>query len=285
MSEETLTLKLADRRTLGYSRFGDSSGRPVLYFHGGISSRLDIAFAADYCNKNEISIIAPDRPGTGLSDRKVGRSVLDFVDDVVQLMDSLKIESCPVFGWSLAGPYVLACAAKAPGRFTGVATVGGVSPLDSKAAVQALGLQADRLLFTCPQSWKWLLAALLNGSSKIPPGILKYYMEKEVASAPDRAIVSKLNAGDLAAFVLESLKQGAYGVLDDYQAVAEDWGFNLADVKHPVQIFHGQEDAVCSVSHAERMKNEIEGAVLHLVPGEGHFLLHHHLEAVLATIF
>ncbi len=110
-------------------------------------------------------------------------------------------------------------------------------------------------------------------------------MEKEVASAPDRAIVSKLNAGDLAAFVLESLKQGAYGVLDDYQAVAEDWGFNLADVKHPVQIFHGQEDAVCSVSHAERMKNEIEGAVLHLVPGEGHFLLHHHLEAVLATIF
>ncbi|HNM49619.1 MAG TPA: alpha/beta hydrolase [Candidatus Obscuribacter sp.] len=284
MSEANLTLKLADKRNLGYSRFGDSSGRPVLYFHGGISSRLDIAFAANYCKKNGICIIAPDRPGTGLSDRKSGRSVLDFVDDVRELMDALNIERCPVFGWSLAGPYVLACAAKEPQRFSALATVGGVSPLDSKAAVQALGLQADRLLFTCPKSWKWLLAAVLNGSSRIPPGILKYYMEKEVASAPDRAIVSKLDASDVAGFVLESLRQGGYGVLDDYQAVAEDWGFTLADVKLPAQIFHGQEDAVCSMSHAERMKNEIKGAVLHLVPGEGHFLLHNHLEAVLATI-
>ena len=105
-----------------------------------------------------------------------------------------------------------------------------------------------------------------------------------MASAPDRAIVSKLDASDGAGFVLESLRQGGYGVLDDYQAVAEDWGFNLADVKLPAQIFHGQDDAVCSMSHAERMKNEIKGAVLHLVPGEGHFLLHNHLEAVLATI-
>lgn len=32
MSVETLTLKLADRRTLGYSRFGDSSGARCFIF-------------------------------------------------------------------------------------------------------------------------------------------------------------------------------------------------------------------------------------------------------------
>ena len=125
---EDKTIRLKDGRTLGYAQYGDPKGKTILYFHGGISSRLDIAFAAKYCSERNIRLIAPDRPGTGISSPRPNRSLLDWYDDIKELLDHLDIEQVPLLGWSMAGPYVLACAYKAPDRFTKVGTVGGASP-------------------------------------------------------------------------------------------------------------------------------------------------------------
>lgn len=90
---------------------------PLLYFHGGVSSRLDIAFAAQHCAEKGIRLIAPDRPGTGLSCQKPNRTLLEWADDVEVLLDRIEIRRLPLLGWSLAGPYVFACAYKFPKRF------------------------------------------------------------------------------------------------------------------------------------------------------------------------
>ena len=74
---EDKTIRLKDGRTLGYAQYGDPKGKTILYFLGGISSRLDIAFAAKYCSERNIRLIAPDRPGTGISSPRPNRSLLD----------------------------------------------------------------------------------------------------------------------------------------------------------------------------------------------------------------
>src|SRR5437868_11568012 len=71
--------RLRDGRTLGFAEYGSAGGMPVVYFHGWPSSRLEPAAVAEVCTELQVRLIAPDRPGLGLSDFQRGRTILDFV--------------------------------------------------------------------------------------------------------------------------------------------------------------------------------------------------------------
>jgi pimeloyl-ACP methyl ester carboxylesterase len=51
-----------------------------------------------------------DRPGFGISDPKSNRTILDWADDVTEVVDFLKIEKFSVIGVSGGGAYAAACA-------------------------------------------------------------------------------------------------------------------------------------------------------------------------------
>ena len=69
----TPAVTLPDGRTLAYEEYGDPDGRPVLSFHGGLSSRLDAAPADQAALTLGVRIVSPDRPGMGLSTYQPGR--------------------------------------------------------------------------------------------------------------------------------------------------------------------------------------------------------------------
>ena len=276
-------IKLSDGRTLGFAQYGAKEGRPSLYFHGGVSSRLDIEFAHSHCHENNIKIIAPDRPGIGISSPKPKRSLLDWAIDVEQLLDHLEIQSLPLLGWSLAGPYVMACAYKLPHRFTKIGTVGGASPILPPVKVKQLGLLADRILLTCPKPLEPLLAASLDASGKLPAHTMKWILESEL-TANDKAIVKELSPKAATDFIFESTRQGGMGVVDDYRAVAQDWGFDLSAIRGHVTLWHGDEDRLCPPIMTHYLKERIPHATVNMVPQRGHFLLHHMLEEVLTSL-
>jgi pimeloyl-ACP methyl ester carboxylesterase len=65
---------LPDGRKLGYALYGPGDAAPVFYFHGTPSSRLEPLLLAPFnkniaelCIKNNIKLIAVDRPGIGNS--------------------------------------------------------------------------------------------------------------------------------------------------------------------------------------------------------------------------
>src|SRR5690606_14168411 len=107
---EALTIALRDGRTLGYAEYGVADGKPVLVFHGSPGTRLQVRAAHRPALARGIRIIAPDRPGLGLSSRLPGRRIADWPDDVCELVDALGIDRCPVIGVSGGGPYAAACA-------------------------------------------------------------------------------------------------------------------------------------------------------------------------------
>src|SRR4051794_13654983 len=91
----TAAVVLDDGRRLAYRWFGadpDGDGLVVVHNHGGLSSALDAAPAHEPAAAAGIRVLAPDRPGVGMSDRKPGHGVADWAHDVRQLLDSLEIE-------------------------------------------------------------------------------------------------------------------------------------------------------------------------------------------------
>jgi len=85
----TQTLTRTDGRVVAWSEFGDPVGAPVLWCHGGLSSRLDIALVDSALLAAGARVISPDRPGIGSSERRKGRSVRDFADDAAAVWSYL----------------------------------------------------------------------------------------------------------------------------------------------------------------------------------------------------
>jgi hypothetical protein len=86
------TLLLPDGRTLGYALYGSLTGRAVIYLHGHPGSRLEGAHLHDLGLRLGARIVAPDRPGSGLSSPQPDRKILDYSKDVEYLADHLQLE-------------------------------------------------------------------------------------------------------------------------------------------------------------------------------------------------
>jgi len=86
------SIKLRDGRKLGYAEYGDPNGRPVLHFHGFPSSRYEGCRTAsdEIATRLRARVIVVERPGFGLSDFKVGRTIVDWPSDVVEFADALR---------------------------------------------------------------------------------------------------------------------------------------------------------------------------------------------------
>ncbi|MBX9949339.1 MAG: alpha/beta hydrolase [Candidatus Obscuribacterales bacterium] len=279
------SIKLEDGRKLGYATLGAPDGQELLYMHGGMSSRLDINFADEMLHNLDVKVIAPDRPGIGNSDRQIGRTLSDWATDARQLLIALNLKNLPVLGWSLGGPYALACGALLSDRISRVATIGGVGPLDYDGAVDDLGLLEDRILLSWPETLLHLLSPAGFLFNFYSPVKMKSELLRAVKNGPDYEIIQSLTLEDATSFAFEAIKHGFEGTLDDYLALRKPWGFTLDSLQTPVIMFQGTEDNLCPVSAAKILAARIPKADLVLVEKSGHFLLHRHLSTVIAALF
>jgi pimeloyl-ACP methyl ester carboxylesterase len=107
-------LTLPSGRVLGYAEFGAPNGRPLLFFHGFPSSRLEARGLDLIARKRGIRVLALDRPGFGLSGPQPGRRIVDWPDDVRAFARHVHLDSFAVLGGSGGAPYALACAKVLP---------------------------------------------------------------------------------------------------------------------------------------------------------------------------
>ncbi|HSP41298.1 MAG TPA: alpha/beta hydrolase, partial [Luteolibacter sp.] len=63
---------------LAWNEFGDPAGRPVLYCHGWPSSRMQAVLVHHLARERGLRVIAPDRPGMGLSEHVPGRTLASW---------------------------------------------------------------------------------------------------------------------------------------------------------------------------------------------------------------
>src|SRR5512140_3509821 len=129
--KQSQQLRLRDGRRLGYAEYGASSGNVLFYFHGWPSSRFEPRLLHSRCVQMGLRLVAPDRPGYGLSDFQIHRRLLDWPKDVCELADHLGAKSFTVMCVSGGGSYGVACAAAVPERVKVLLLVCSVAPSDS----------------------------------------------------------------------------------------------------------------------------------------------------------
>src|SRR6266704_1350641 len=81
-------LALRDGRTLAWRWWGAEGGRPVLRLQGTPGSRLSRHPDPSIQLGLGVRYLQADRPGYGSSSRKAERGVVDFADDLVELLDA-----------------------------------------------------------------------------------------------------------------------------------------------------------------------------------------------------
>jgi pimeloyl-ACP methyl ester carboxylesterase len=276
-------IRLPDGRGLGFAEYGDPAGTPVFYCHGGLSCRVDAAFAAQTCKDLHVRLIAPDRPGIGISSPKPSRTLLSWSEDVRSLAKALSIERFALLGWSMGAPFALACAAQIPEMLTHVATIGCPAPLDRPGSVRELGLLGDRIMFSLSYKAPSVASIILMASAQLPERLIKWDLLREV-SQPDRDVLSPLPPEEACGFYRQAFRFTASGTVQDYQIIGRPWGFRLEDVDTPVHLWQGREDRLAPLDGAAYLSEHLPHAELTIVPDAGHFLFHSQTERVLRDL-
>jgi pimeloyl-ACP methyl ester carboxylesterase len=266
-------ISLPDGRRLAYAEFGQPDAYPVLYFHGSPSSRLEPLLIGDeVLSQYGLRLIAPDRPGMGQSDFQPKRTFSDWPQDVLFLADQLGLGRFAVMGNSGGGPYVAICAARIPERLRSAVIVSGGWRMDWPEAKNNMPF-VNRLVMTlagkAPSILRLLLKAMraTSGSER----------EKELAQLKKRVPAVDYKAfaegGRLEAFgqvMGECLRQGTKGAAWDMSLYVREFGFQLNEIKIPLQWFHGAQDENSPIALVQRVVAELPSAQLITYQTEAH---------------
>ncbi len=279
---------LSDGRLLRFAEYGDPNGRPLLYFHGWPSSRLEPRTVENLLSGLPVRVIAPDRPGFGGSTFQNGREIQDWPADVSQLADHLRLDRFLVLGVSGGGPFATACAAKIPERLSGVGLVCALAPLDTPELTDGM-VGLNRRLLALARHIPWFAqktgAVLLQafwgkGEQAIPEQI-----EAQLPEADRRALaIPELRQALIAASV-EGLRNGLQGAAREGFLFAHPWGFRLGEIRAPVQLWHGEKDVIVPPAMGRYLVQSIPGCRAQFFPDDGHFSLPYtKLREILGTL-
>ncbi len=267
-------LRLPDGRVLGYAEYGDLSGRPLVFLHGFPGSRFAGAVLDEEARLSGVRVIAPERPGLGLSSPQSGRSLLDFAQDVRALVDSLEIDRFAVLGESGGGPYALACAHDLAERLRCVVVVCGLGPVACPGATTGIA-RKERLGYMiarrAPQLAGRALVPVAWFARRWPQQFLR--MTRWQLEEADRDALAGALGDLVAADFAEAFRQGGEGVGQDLALLFRPWPFDPNAIRSPVLFFHGACDRTVSSAVAQELAGAVPASRLRLYERDGHFSL------------
>lgn len=277
MQTQRHVVAVADGRDIEYLTAGAEDGLPLVIHEGtpvGLSLNARLASASAERNLRPVLLA---RPGYEASTPRPGRTVADVVPDTAAVLDALGAGEYLSIGFSGGGPHTLACAALAPGRCLGAASVAGVAPY------AAAGL--DFLAGMGPENIEEFGLAV-RGVDALTP-----FLEKEaealraitgdqiaaalggLISGADAAVLTGEFAADLAQGLRGAVRNGIAGWRDDDLAFVAGWGFQVDAAAGRAAIWQGDQDNMVPFAHGQWLAAHIPGARVHLEPGAGHLTM------------
>lgn len=270
-------IKLRDGRWLAYTAYGDPAGAPIFHLHGTPGSRLEPHPDPARAAALGVRVIAPDRPGYGLSDFQRGRKLLDWPTDVAQLADALGINHFTVLGLSGGGPHAMACAYQLPERVTRAALVSSPSPLDAPGIFEGMAAM-NRQGFALDRRLPWPLLRLVYG---LQGRAIRRAPEKFVEalhaqmSEPDQQVLDDpLIRQGFVEDVRTAYQAGTRAHAWESRMVVRDWGFHLHDIRAETHLWHGELDRLAPVAMGRYLARTIPGCRATFFPNEGHLSIY-----------
>ena len=277
MVTRTSFVSTPDGRELCVESGGDPAG-PVVLVHGGTpnSRHLATPWLSD-AETRGIHLVSYDRPGYGDSTPRPGRTVADCAADVRAIAAALGTDHLASWGISGGGPHVLACAALLPDLVYAAAALASLAPYGAPDLDYFAGMGQDnvddiKLFLDDPKAAREKATRDRDVYLSLTPDLLEMGLAS-LLSPEDAAV---LNPG-VASFLIDSAKDGlAPGVdgwWDDQAAHVGHWGFDVATIGIPVQLWHGAADKFVPFPHGQWLAGHIPGVEAHLTDTDGHLTL------------
>jgi pimeloyl-ACP methyl ester carboxylesterase len=287
MRDRRQQLRLADGRRLSYRLTGPADGIPVVYCHGAIGTPVCRSVDLE-ATTSELGVrhIAVSRPGIGGSDPSRGRTLLEFADDVNELIDALAIERFAVAGVSAGGPYALALARRLPERVIRVAVCSSLSPLCVPHRAPGMPRRIRLALMVLARAPRVCAAA---GDLALPvirrhPELLARVIEAHAAAGERHRLRQPEERFAAATSFLDASEAGVRGMVEDYLVYSHPWGFSPSEVRSEVQLWHGIDDPLVPIEHALQLAITIPSCRVFFAPDEGHHFFRRRLRAILALL-
>ncbi|MFL6158977.1 MAG: alpha/beta fold hydrolase [Marmoricola sp.] len=279
-----------DGRELEVLLGGDPDGFPWL-FHGGTpSAAVDSPILDQAARTAGLRLVTYSRPGYGLSTPRPWPRprIADDLADSVLILDALGISDFVTLGWSGGGPRALACAALLPRRCKAAAALAGVAPsdapdLDFTAGMGPENVEEFAAAAAGPQAYGAFLAEPVAELASVTGDQVAASLGGLITPVDAAALTGEF-ADWLAALFRHAAAQGVIGWREDGIAIMGPWEFSLADVRVPVAIWQGRQDAMVPFSHGQWLAANVPGAHAHLFEDEGHVSLFGRLDEILADL-
>jgi pimeloyl-ACP methyl ester carboxylesterase len=279
-------VELPSGQVVGVYEYGDADGRPVMVFHGTPACGAGFDWADAPARERGLRLIAPDRPGVGLSSRLDGWGVADWPPIVTALAGVVGVDRFAVWGYSGGGPYAVATAAAEPERVVGAAIAAGMGEVGTFAKVEDFE-KTDRQLLGLSVKHPGVARAILSASyrlAKLSPKSAYKSFEKQMTPADVEVAAGLGEPREAVALFTQAFLKGSRGLVDDYRSVSRTWGVDFASITVPVRIFQGTADTMVPLRHAEELEKRIPHAELVTWPDEGHLGTINHVGEILDWI-
>jgi pimeloyl-ACP methyl ester carboxylesterase len=232
-----------------YVEAGDPKGMPVVFIHGFPFSHKLWRPQLDALSRGR-RLIAYDVRGHGKSAVGDGLFTIElFVDDLLALLDALKVERAVLCGLSMGGYIALRAAERAPQKLAGLILADTRAEPDTN---QGKVLRAGAMGFV-----------LRRGVTPFAEEFVKNLFSPMTLAA-GRPCVEEIKA-----IMKENSALGVRGTLLAL-AARPDAAPGLAAIKAPTLILVGERDTVTPLACSEALRQGISGAKLAVIPEAGH---------------
>jgi pimeloyl-ACP methyl ester carboxylesterase len=278
-------------RVLRVRDAGDRDGAVVVYVHGSLTSRLDVAFGDELAAGRGVRLVSFDRPGYGGS-TPAPFGLASIGADVHAIADGLGVAQFAVLGVSGGGPGALAAAAVPGGRVVRVGIAPGTVPFGLLAGAPDDLDDNDRAaLALLPGDPAAAAAAFAAGFEPLVElsrkpgnsGLLAAF--EDVFSSRDQELLKDQRvAATWADSLREGLRQGTSGAGWDYVSFFGEIDIDLSAVRCPVLMWYGTDDRLVPLARGVWLAGCLPGARLVVRDGEGHLGLFEHLGEMLDAL-
>jgi pimeloyl-ACP methyl ester carboxylesterase len=281
-----LTVALPDGRRIGYAEYGDPDGAPIIGMHGTPGSRLMFRIAHEPARALGIRLIAPERPGFGLSSFQSRFTLASVARDVGDFADVLGLRRFAVAGISGGGPYAAAAAALLPERVTALGLISPIGPMAGAERPKGIGPGHYFAFKITPRVPPFLAAVLLFGRFAFlyaPHLIFGFIMSR--AAPGDWSILSRREVRqNLLSGVAEGCRPGVRASLRELTLFSSPWGVPLDHIHAPAFLWQGLSDRNVPVAAARRLGELIPDCRVTLIEKGGHYWIFDNIVTVLDTL-
>jgi len=232
-----------------YVDVGVSKATPIVLIHGFPFSHEMWDPQIEALQKR-FRVIAYDLRGHGKSGVGDGQYTLEFfVDDLLALLDHLKIEKAVLCGLSMGGYIALRTVERNPGRVRGLILV------DTQAKADCNEAKLKRAAA--------IKSVKANGVKAYAEGFVKSVFAPQTF-ANNKAAVEKIRR------IIQS--NSSLGICGALLALASrtETTEALSGIKVPTLILVGEHDALTPPSASQEMRNKIPNSEIHVIPNAAH---------------